>query len=205
MHAGLKAFAFAVLFAVSASVSSSVSAAPVIGEKAPIFTGIDSNGALVSLADFKGRAVVLEWTNHRCPYVRKHYASGNMQRLQREITEAGATWVSVISSAKGKQGYVSGAKANELTAMRGSYADIIVLDASGDIGRAYGAKTTPHMVLIDEKGIVRYMGAIDDKPSTRRSSLKGARNYVREAWLALTAGKPIDVAVSKPYGCPIKY
>jgi len=178
---------------------------PVIGERAPEFMGVDSKGNPVSLSDFTGKPLILEWTNHRCPYVKKHYKSGNMQRIQRQLTEAGAVWVSVISSAPGKPGQVDGAKADALTASRGSYADKILLDSDGTIGRLYGAKTTPHIFLIDAQSTVRYMGAIDDQPSTRKSSLVGARNYLLQAWQELSEGKTITLASTKPYGCTVKY
>ena len=186
-------------------VSGSVFAAPEVGKLAPEFMGVGSNGQVVRLADFIGKPVILEWTNHQCPFVRKHYQSGNMQRIQRQLTEAGAAWISIISSAPGLQGYVEGEQANHLTATRGSYADRVVLDPTGTIGRAYGAKTTPQMFLIDEAGNLRYMGAIDDQPSSRRETLKGARNYLLEAWTAFRAGKKIKTAVTKPYGCTVKY
>lgn len=178
---------------------------PEVGKQAPAFTGMDTNGTTVSLGDFKGQPLVLEWTNHQCPYVRKHYESGNMQRLQRQLTEQGAKWISVISSAPGKQGHVSADEANRLTASRGVYADAILLDPEGVIGRAYDARTTPQMFLIDSEGVVRYMGAIDDKPSSRKSTLDGARNYLVEAWTAFKAGQKIETSTTKPYGCTVKY
>ena len=180
-------------------------AAPEVGAKAPEFIGVDTNGEQVQLADFAGKPLILEWTNHQCPYVRKHYESGNMQRIQRRLTEEGAVWVSVISSAPGKQGYVMAQKANLLTTSRGVYANKVILDPDGIIGRAYGAKTTPQMFLIDEESIIRYMGAIDDQPSSRRATLDGARNYLLEAWSAFKAGESIEMAVTKPYGCTVKY
>lgn len=193
------------IFPLLLMLSPSLSATPEIGQKAPGFMGVDSNGDVRKLADFMGKPVILEWTNHQCPYVRKHYQSGNMQRLQRELTEAGAVWISIISSAPGQQGYVDGDKANQLTAMRGAYADMVILDPSGEIGRAYGARTTPQMFLLGKDGVLRYMGAIDDRPSARKSSLKGAVNYVRKAWEAFKAGKPVRQPVTKPYGCTVKY
>jgi len=180
-------------------------AAPEVGAKAPEFIGVDTNGEQVRLADFAGKPLILEWTNHQCPYVRKHYESGNMQRIQRHLTEEGAVWISVISSAPGKQGFVTAKEADFLTASRGVYADRVILDSSGIIGRAYGAKTTPQMFLIDEESVIRYMGAIDDQPSSRRATLDGARNYLLEAWSAFKAGESIEVAVTKPYGCTVKY
>lgn len=193
------------MFSLALLLSSGLSAAPEIGKKAPDFIGVDSNGEVRKLADFTGKPLILEWTNHQCPYVRKHYRSGNMQRLQRELTEAGVVWMSIISSAPGQQGYVGGDEANQLAAARGAYADMVILDTSGEIGRAYGARTTPQMFLLDEDGVLRYMGAIDDRPSARKSSLKGAVNYVREAWKAIKMGKPVEQPVTKPYGCTVKY
>ncbi|TNE66923.1 MAG: redoxin domain-containing protein [Alphaproteobacteria bacterium] len=180
-------------------------AAPVPGQPAPAFTGTTSKGESISLSDFKGKRVVIEWTNHECPYVRKHYESGNMQRLQRALTEEGAVWISVISSAPGTQGFVSPAEADNLTASRGVYADHVVLDPEGAIGRAYEARTTPHMFLIDTDGTLRYMGAIDDKPSANKASLDGATNYVANAWAAVRDGQTVEPASTRPYGCSVKY
>ena len=180
-------------------------AMPEIGKEAPDFVGVDSNGQTVQLTELRGKPVILEWTNHLCPYVRKHYESGNMQRIQRQLTEDGAKWISIISSAPGKQGHVTSEEANNLTASRGVYADRVVLDPEGTIGRAYNAKTTPQMFLIDEEGIVRYMGAIDDKPSSRPSTLDTATNYLLAAWDAFRDGETIKVANTKPYGCTVKY
>jgi len=194
-----------IFFLLTLGAAEAVLAGPQIGKEAPSFEAYDSNGKLVALADLAGAPVILEWTNHDCPYVRKHYQSGNMQRLQRDLTKQGVTWVSIISSAPGLQGHVSGEEANQLAAKRGSYADITLMDPKGLIGRMYGAKTTPHMFLIDKNQIIRYMGAIDDRPSTQRSSLQGATNYIREAWAALIAGKNISNPSTKPYGCSVKY
>src|ERR1700687_1636856 len=150
------------LFAAVATIvfsASSAFAAPAVGQPAPTFTAVDSNGTSRSLAEFKGRTVVLEWTNNECPYTRKHYVSGNMQKLQQEATASGAVWLTVISSAPGKQGYVSGAEANTLTASRGAHPTAVLLDPSGTVGRAYEAQTTPHMFVIDKTGVLRYIGA----------------------------------------------
>jgi peroxiredoxin len=176
-----------------------------VGKPAPDFTAVDSKGNTVSLSDYLGKPVILEWTNHDCPYVRKHYGSGNMQRTQSALTDDGAVWLSIISSAKGEQGYVSGAEADKLTATRGAYPTSVLLDPEGTVGRLYAARTTPHMFLIDEKGIVQYQGAIDDKPSARTESLKGATNYVKAAWESLKAGEVIASTNTKPYGCSVKY
>jgi AhpC/TSA family len=180
-------------------------AAAEIGAAAPQFTGTTSTGQKISLNDFAGKTVVLEWTNDGCPYVRKHYGTGNMQALQKEATAEGVVWLSVISSAPGKQGYVTGPQADELTKTRGAAPSYVVLDPQGTIGKAYEAKTTPHMFIVDGKGILRFAGGIDDKPTTNPSSVKDARNYVREALADLKAGKPIAVTDPESYGCSIKY
>jgi len=189
----------------SIMIAGAAHAGPEVGKPAPEFTGITSEGKTVSLADYAGKPVVLEWTNHLCPYVRKHYESGNMQKQQRQLTEEGAVWISIISSAPGKQGHVTAEEANELSASRGVYADMVVFDASGDIGRLYDAKTTPQMFLIAEDQTIRYMGAIDDKPSARKASLEGARNYLLEAWEAHKVGELAENTNTKPYGCTVKY
>jgi len=194
---------FALTFALGLS---SVSAAsPVIGQPAPAFTAVDSNGKPHALADFKGKTVVLEWTNDGCPYVRKHYGSGNMQKVQQDLAAAGAVWLSVISSAPGKQGYVSGTEANELTKSRGARPTAVLLDPAGTIGRAYEAQTTPHMFVIDKAGVLRYVGAIDDQPTTDPSAIAGARNYVREAFAAISSGKQVAEPATDSYGCSVKY
>jgi peroxiredoxin len=188
-----------------ALLSSAAVAAPTVGQPAPAFTAIDSNGKSHSLADFKGRTVVLEWTNDGCPYVGKHYNSGNMQKLQAEATGSGVVWLSVISSAPGKQGNLSGAEVNALNKTRNAQPTAVLLDPTGTVGRAYEAQTTPQMFVIDKTGVLRYMGAIDDKPVAAPASLQGARNYVREALAEVASGKPVAVASTEPYGCSVKY
>ncbi len=180
-------------------------ASPIVGKPAPQFTAVDSNGKSHALADFKGKTVVLEWTNDGCPYVRKHYGSGNMQKLQQEVTAVGGVWLSIISSAPGKQGYVHGAGANELTTSRGAHPTAVLLDPAGAIGRAYEAQTTPHMFVIDPTGNVRYMGAIDDQPTTDVTTIATARNYVREAFKAVSSGGKVAETATDPYGCSVKY
>jgi len=180
-------------------------AVPVIGQKAPAFTAIDSNGVKHALGDYKGKIVVLEWTNSGCPYVKKHYGSGNMQKVQADLTGQGAVWLSIISSAPGKQGFVDGAGANKLTAERNAHPTAVLLDPQGKLGHAYEAQTTPHMFVIDKQGVLRYMGAIDDQPTTDPASITTARNYVREAVAAVSAGKPVDVSATDSYGCSVKY
>jgi peroxiredoxin len=176
-----------------------------IGAPAPAFTLADSNGKTVSLADFKGKTVVLEWTNHDCPYVRKHYDGNNMQALQKKWTAQGVVWLSLISSAPGTEGYVSAAEANKLTAERGAAPTDVLFDPSGDTGRVYGAQTTPHMYVITGNGTLVYMGGIDNKPSTRLADLKTAKNFVDAALGELAQGKPVTVTTSRPYGCSVKY
>jgi peroxiredoxin len=188
-----------------ALLASGAVAAPTVSQPAPSFTAVDSNGKSHALADFKGKIVVLEWTNAECPYTRKHYESHNMQKLQEEATGAGVVWLTVISSAPGKQGYVTGAEANQLTTSRGAHPTAVLLDPAGTIGHAYEAQTTPHMFVIDKMGVLRYMGAIDDKPVASPATIAGARNYVREALASVETGKPVAVASTEPYGCSIKY
>jgi len=188
-----------------ATVAAPVRADAVPGKPAPDFTATDSNGRSHKLSDLKGKTVVLEWTNDGCPYVRKHYGSGNMQALQKDAADKGIVWLTVISSAKGEQGHVDGAGANRLTADRKATPAAVLLDPAGTIGRAYGAKTTPHMYVIDKDGKLVYNGAIDDKPTANTADIKGARNYVKEALAAVTEGKPVAVASTRAYGCSVKY
>lgn len=183
----------------------SAHANPRIGQPAPTFSGVDSQGRTHRLADYRGRTVVLEWTNHDCPYVRKHYDSGNMQALQRATKVEGAVWLSVISSAPGKQGHVSARQADALTRQRDAAPSAVILDESGAIGRAYGAKTTPHMYIIDARGVLAFMGGIDDRATADPSDIPGARNHVRAALDELKAGRPVSQASTRPYGCSVKY
>jgi peroxiredoxin len=176
-----------------------------IGAPAPAFSLTDSSGKTVSLADFKGKTVVLEWTNHECPYVRKHYGGNNMQALQKKWTGQGVVWLTLVSSEPGAQGYVTADQANKLTADRGAAPSAVLFDPKGDVGRAYGAQVTPHMYVIRGDGLLAYMGGIDDKPSTRLDDLKTAKNYVDAALSEVTAGKPVSVPTARAYGCTIKY
>lgn len=196
----LKRLAVALVF-----LASPAFAAPEIGAPAPAFEGRTSTGQTIALKDFLGKKVVLEWTNDGCPFVRKHYETGNMQATQKAAKADGAVWISVISSAPGMQGYVTGEEANALTETRGAAPDDVVLDPSGEIGRAYAAKTTPHMFVIDEKGVLRYAGAIDDKPSADHATVKDATNYVLAALDDLGAGRPVTTPETKSYGCSVKY
>ena len=193
-----------VLAATAAFFSLGLAAAPQIGAPAPDFSVVDSKGNSHSLKDFAGKNVVLEWTNHDCPFVVKHY-SGNMQALQAEMTAQDVVWLSVISSAPGKQGHVSGAKADELTASRSAMPTAVVFDESGAAGKAYDAKTTPHMYVIDKAGVLQYMGGIDSIPSAKVDDIAKATPYFANAAKAVLSGETPDPAVTKPYGCSIKY
>jgi len=176
-----------------------------VGETAPAFTANATTGQGVSLADQRGKSVVLEWTNHECPYVRKHYESGNMQLLQKEITAQGVVWLTLISSSPGTQGYVTAKQADELTMSRKASPTAVLLDPTGVVGKSYGATNTPHMYLIDKAGLLVYAGAIDDRPTTRRADIQGAHNYVRAALEDMTAGRAVQTPVTRAYGCTVKY
>jgi peroxiredoxin len=176
-----------------------------VGQPAPNFSVVDSNGKTRQLSEFKGKTVVLEWTNHQCPFVRKHYESGNMQALQKQATGNGVVWLSVVSSAQGQQGYVTGSQANELTKSRGATPTAVLLDASGNVGRLYGARTTPHMYVIAPSGNMAYMGAIDSIPSANQADIAKAKNYVPAALEAAKQGQTANPASTQPYGCTVKY
>ena len=175
------------------------------GAQAPAFSVVDASGATRTLTEFRGRTVVLEWTNHGCPYVQKHYGAGAMQALQQEATASGVVWLQVISSAQGEQGYLDGAGARARVATDNAHPTATLLDASGVMGRAYGARNTPHMFVINGEGVLVYQGAIDDRPSARPSTLEGANNYVRAALADVAAGRAVRVAETTPYGCSVKY
>jgi hypothetical protein len=149
--------------------------------------------------------VVLEWTSHECPYVGKHYRGNNMQALQKKWTGQGVVWLSVISSAPGQPGYVSPQQANKLTADRDAAPTAVLFDPTGKVGHAYGARTTPHMYVINGEGVLVYKGGIDDQPTARLQDLKGARNFVDQALSENSQGKPVSVTTSRAYGCSIKY
>jgi peroxiredoxin len=175
------------------------------GKTAPAFKLKDIDGKERSLAEFRGSPVVLEWVNHGCPFVKKHYDAGNMQALQKEITGKGVVWLSVCSSAEGKQGNMTPVEWKGTIKERGAASTATLLDPDGAVGKMYGAKTTPHMFLIDHKGVLVYQGAIDDKPSTDPADVKGAKNYVRQAVEETLAGKPVSEKTTVPYGCSVKY
>jgi AhpC/TSA family len=207
--ASLPALLLAALFmgAITAAAPSAAAAgaAPQIGQPAPEFTATDSKGNSLSLSQYHGKTVILEWTNAECPYTHKHYASGNMQSVQALAQKNGVVWLSVVSSAPGKQGYVNGPAADALTQSRGASPSAVLLDPSGTLGRLYAAKTTPHMFVIDKNGTLQYMGGIDSIATADASDIPRAEPYLKEAMLAVVQGAPVAHAVTKPYGCSIKY
>ncbi len=180
-------------------------ARPRIGEPAPDFTSETTQGETISLSDFEGQVVVLEWTNHQCPFVGKHYSSGNMQALQQDATDQEVVWLSIISSAPGQQGYIEVAQANELTESREAVPTAVILDPEGTLGTLYAARTTPHMYVVDPEGVLQYMGAIDSIPSAQITDIDQAENYVRTALDEVLAGKPVTTSTTQPYGCTVKY
>jgi peroxiredoxin len=185
--------------------ASGLVAAATVGEPAPLFTGTDNHGQTVKLADYKGKFVVLEWHNNGCPYVQKHYNSGNMQRLQQEWTSKGVVWLTIISSAPGAQGYVTPEQSVAYVRDKKAAPTAVLLDPDGTIGHMYAAKTSPQMVVIDPKGTLIYDGAIDDKPTTDLADVTTATNYVSSALTEAMAGKPVTTPTSRPYGCSVKY
>jgi peroxiredoxin len=175
------------------------------GSMAPEFKGVDSNGVTHSLSEYKGKFVVLEWANKGCPYEQKHYLSGNMESLQKQWTDKGVVWLSILSSAPGQQGYMTPAEENDYLKTMKASPTAALLDPTGAIGHLFDARTTPHIFVIDTTGKIVYQGAIDDKPTPDPASLKTADNYVNDALNAAMAGKPVAEAVTKPYGCSVKY
>lgn len=187
-------------------VSGTLFAASLINAPAPLFSMTDTNGEKVSLKSLTGNIVVLEWKNHLCPFVQAHYDSGNMQKLQKKYKDKSVVWISVVSSAKGKQGYVDNKKANNIALKEKSAAHHILLDKNGKMSKMYRAKTTPHMYVIDAEGVLVYAGAIDDNPRPfyGKEKIAKAKNYVVKAVDALLEGDPVAVQQTKPYGCSIK-
>ena len=190
--------------AAALAVPSSARAAAAVGQPAPEVSLPDTTGATRSLSAYKGKFVVLEWVNFECPFVGKHYGSGHMQKLQKDYTSKGVVWLSVNSSRAGSQGYYASDKVNALIKEKGAAPTAYLLDTAGTVGRAYGARTTPHMFIVDASGKIAYNGAIDDDPSGRQPKAKRV-NYVGKGLDAeQTGGKP-DPAATKPYGCTVKY
>jgi hypothetical protein len=193
------------LFAAAVAMSASAFAAADLNQPAPLFSAKGADGKTVSLESFRGKTVVLEWTNADCPFVKKHYESGNIPKLQQEEVAKGIVWLQVISSAPGNQGYVDGATAIKLNEYRGAAPSATLLDADGKIGKLYGAQTTPHFFIIDAQGKLVYKGAIDSIASPDPGDIARADNYVRKALTAIAAGSKIEHASTKPYGCSVKY
>jgi len=180
-------------------------AAPAVGQPAPDFTAVDSNGKTIHLSDFKGKEVVLEWTNDQCPYVRKWYGTGAMQKLQKDAAGEGAVWLTVISSGPGKEGYVTPEQANDDTKMREAAPSYVLMDSAGTIGHLYNAMTTPDMYVVDKDGILRYSGGADSLGTTDPADIQKAEPYAREAIDAVAKGQKVSNPVTRPYGCNVKY
>jgi peroxiredoxin len=176
-----------------------------VGQAAPDFALPDLAGKAVNLSELKGRTVVLEWVNPECPYVQKHYHSGNMPGLQKEFGAKNVTWLAVNSTREGHSEFKSPQQMDAWMKQIGGAPSAILLDRDGKVGRLYGAATTPHMFVIDTKGMLAYIGAIDDKRSTRQEDVKTAKNYVRAALTEIMSGRPVSTATTSPYGCSVKY
>ncbi|MBR1121137.1 thioredoxin family protein [Bradyrhizobium lablabi] len=200
---------FTTMFASSAAIlllaGTPSQAEPKVGTPAPAFSAVNTDGKTVNLNDYKGKTVVLEWTNDGCPYVRKHYGTGNMQALQKKWTEQGIVWLTVISSPPGEQGFADAARAKSLTAERNAKPSSVLLDPKQQVARAYGATVTPHMYIIKPDGVLAYAGGIDDKPTTRAADVKDAKNFVDDALAELKAGKSVSNPATRAYGCTVKY
>ncbi|MGV3618749.1 MAG: thioredoxin family protein [Fimbriimonas sp.] len=195
----LVAFAVAPVFAGRAAEPAAV------GQPAPAWSLSDQEGKTQNLKDYQGKYVVLEWFNKDCPFVKKHYGSGNMQGLQKWAKEKGVVWLNVISSKEGKQGYLTADEAKEVMKDHKMASKAILFDTDGKVGKAYGAKTTPHMYVIDPKGVLIYNGGIDDKATPSPADIASSRNHVKSALEEAMAGKQVSVQTSQPYGCSVKY
>ena len=196
-----RSMAFALLLLAAPLLYSAVK----VGQQAPDFTGTASDGKSYHLADYRGKFVVLEWHNNGCPYTQKHYKSGNMQKLQKQWTAQGVVWFTVLSSAPGKQGYVNASDENNYMAKMGAAPTAALLDPTGAVGRLYDAKTTPQMIVVNPQGVIIYDGAIDNRPTEDLRDIPVATNYVSQALEQALAGKPVETAATRPYGCSVKY
>ncbi len=201
----MKLKSITLLFAVAVLALGSAQAEVKSGEAAPAFTLTDTNGMSHNLSDFKGKYVVLEWFNHGCPFVVKHYSSGNMQRLQKDWTKKGVVWLSINSAGKGSGTYESPEKSNKTAKKKGAKPTAILLDYKGTVGRAYGARTTPHIYIINPEGTLIYQGAIDSIASANAGDVERADNYVDMVLMASKSGEPVPVSNTRPYGCSVKY
>jgi peroxiredoxin len=200
-----KTYSALVMLAVSLALAPLSRAEVQVGSTAPDFSLTDTHGRTHRLSEYRGKIVVLEWYNPDCPFVGKHYRSGNMQQLQKEYTAKGVVWLAVDSSAPGEQGNYPAETLNQVSNKVGAIRTALLLDPDGNVGHAYGAKTTPDMYIIDAKGALVYRGAIDSKRSTNEADVKTATNYVRQALDAVLAGQPVPVSATQPYGCTVKY
>jgi peroxiredoxin len=198
-------FSYILLISFVLSVTTVAADKAELDKPAPEFTLTDTNGKTHSLADFKGKYVVLEWVNFGCPFVKKHYNSGNMQKLQKTYTDKDIVWLSICSSGEGKQGFMEPDEINEELEERNAAMTAYLVDASGKVGKMYGARTTPHMYIINPKGVLVYAGGIDDIASTDTDDIGKAKNYISANLDLLLEGKGMDTQVSKPYGCGVKY
>jgi peroxiredoxin len=185
--------------------SFAIAHAATVGKDAPDFIGTDSLGQTRKLSDYRGEFVVLEWTNNGCPFTRKHYNSGDMQSLQKEWTAKGVVWLTVLSSGPGQQGHMTPSDENAYIAKVHANPTAAILDSNGTIGRLYGAKTTPHMFVIDPSGKLIYEGALDDRATLDPDDIKSSNNYVTNALAESMAGRPVTIASTRPYGCGVKY
>jgi peroxiredoxin len=196
-----RSMAFALLLLAAPLLYSAVK----VGQPAPDFTGTASDGKSYHLADYRGKFVVLEWHNNGCPYTQKHYKSGNMQKLQKQWTAQGVVWFTVLSSATGKQGYMNASDENNYMTKMGAGPTAALLDPTGAVGHLYDAKTTPQMIVVNPQGVIIYDGAIDNRPTEDVRDIPVATNYVNLALEQALAGKPVETAATRPYGCSVKY
>jgi hypothetical protein len=200
-----KNFALLAVIGLAVLTDFSLARAARVGKPAPDFTATDTNGKVHKLSEYRGKFVVLEWTNRGCPYTQKHYNSGNMQRLQREWTSKSVIWLTVVSSAPGEQGYVTAPEENAYLRENSAAPTAVLLDPTGTVGHLYDAKTTPHMFIINSQGMLIYNGAIDDRPTTDLADVNSAKNYVSASLQEATSGKPVSNPTTRPYGCSVKY
>lgn len=198
-------FPIAVAFVIGCQATEPALPSPPIGSQAPNFRLPDANGKAVSLDQFKGKIVILEWNNPGCPYVKKHYGSGNMQKTQAVAKKDGVVWLSINSGGPGKQGHMDGAEAKAFVSAQKAQPAAYLLDPAGSVGKRYGAVTTPHMYIIDKTGKLVYAGGIDDKPTADQEDIAGARNHVLAALAEMKTGKAVSIATTRPYGCSVKY
>jgi peroxiredoxin len=201
----MKTKLLATLLTLAASTALFAADSPAVGTTAPDFSLTDSKGKTQTVSQYKGKYIVLEWFNPECPFVKKHYGSGNMQKLQEEFTGKGVVWLSIDSSAPGLEGNLTAEQANAKMTEWKTKQTALVLDPDGKAGRSYGAKNTPHMFVINPEGKIIYEGAIDSKPSSNASDIAGSTNYVKVALEESLAGKTVSNANTKPYGCSVKY